>query len=43
MEVEKIIKISKDEIIHADIFVIKTSHENVFCYLQTSNLDRKQL
>ena len=39
MEVGNIIKISKDEIIPADILIIKTSHENGFCYLQTSNLD----
>ena len=39
MEVGNIIKIFKDEIIPADVLVIKTSHENGFCYLQTSNLD----
>ena len=39
MQVGNIIKITKDEIIPADILIIKTSHDNGFCYLQTSNLD----
>ena len=39
IEVGNIIKIKKDELIPCDVLVIKSSHENGFCYLQTSNLD----
>ncbi len=34
-----IIKVEKDETLPADILVIKSSNENGFCYLQTTNLD----
>ena len=39
IEVGNILKIKKDELIPSDLLVIKSSHENGFCYLQTSNLD----
>jgi len=34
-----IIKVSKNEILPADIVVIKSTNESGFCYLQTTNLD----
>jgi len=34
-----IIKIEKNEMIPADVLVLKTSKENGFCYLETTNLD----
>lgn len=39
MSVGSIVKILKNEMVPADILVIKTSDENGFCYLQTTNLD----
>lgn len=37
--VGKIIKVKKNEMIPADILVIKSSDDNGLCYLQTTNLD----
>jgi magnesium-transporting ATPase (P-type) len=37
--VGNIIKVKKNETLPADILVIKSSHENGFCYFQTTNLD----
>jgi magnesium-transporting ATPase (P-type) len=37
--VGNIIKVEKNEIIPCDILVIKSSAENGFCYLETTNLD----
>ena len=34
-----IVRISKNEVVPADTLILKTSNENGFCYLQTSNLD----
>ena len=39
IKVGNIIRIKKDELIPADILIIKTSLENGFCYTQTANLD----
>ncbi len=39
INVGNIIKINKDDIIPSDILVIKTSNENGYCYMQTTNLD----
>ena len=39
IRVGNIIKIHKDELIPADVLVIKSSLKNGFCYMQTSNLD----
>ncbi|MCQ2817766.1 MAG: phospholipid-translocating P-type ATPase [archaeon] len=39
VEVGNIIKVKKDETLPADILVIKSSNENGFCFLETSNLD----
>ena len=35
----QIIKVEKDSEIPADLLIIKSSNENGFCYLKTSNLD----
>ena len=35
----QIIKVEKDAEIPADLLIIKSSNENGFCYLKTSNLD----
>ena len=37
--VGNIIKIVKNEILQADVVIIKSSNEGSFCYLETSNLD----
>jgi len=37
--VGKIIKIEKNEIIPADVLILKSTASNGFCYLQTSSLD----
>ncbi len=37
--VGKIIQIKKNEMIPADILIIKSSDENGLCYLETTNLD----
>jgi magnesium-transporting ATPase (P-type) len=37
--VGKILKIKKNEMIPADILIIKSSDENGLCYLETTNLD----
>ena len=37
--VGNIIKIVKNEILQADVVIIKSSNEGGFCYLETSNLD----
>ena len=39
VEVGAIMKITKDEILPCDVLVIKSSNENGFCYLETTNLD----
>ena len=39
IKVGNIIKIYKDELIPADVLIIKSSLKNGFCYMQTSNLD----
>lgn len=39
INVGQIIKVNKNEIIPCDILVIKTSAENGFSYLETTNLD----
>lgn len=39
LAVGKIIKIEKNEIIPADVLILKSSANNGFCYLQTSSLD----
>ena len=39
INVGNIIKVIKDEMVPADLLVIKTSLQNGFCYMQTSNLD----
>ena len=39
VKVGNIIKIKKGQIIPADVLIIKTSLENGFCYMQTTNLD----
>jgi magnesium-transporting ATPase (P-type) len=39
IRVGNIIKIHKDELIPADVLVIKSSLKNGLCYMQTSNLD----
>ena len=35
----EIVKVTKDSEIPADLLIIKSSNENGYCYLQTSNLD----
>ena len=37
--VGNIIKVLKNEVIPADILILKSSADNGFCYLQTTNLD----
>ena len=39
MQVGDIVRITKNEIIPADVLVIKSSNDNGFCYLETTNLD----
>jgi len=39
LKVGNIIKVLKNEILPADILIIKSSNVNGFCYLQTTNLD----
>ena len=39
IKIGNIIKVKKDEMIPADLLIIKTSLSNGFCYMQTSNLD----
>ena len=39
IEVGNIIKINRNEIVPCDILVIKSSNENGYCYMQTTNLD----
>jgi phospholipid-translocating ATPase len=39
IKVGNVIKVIKNEIVPADMLVIKSSDENGFCYLETSNLD----
>ena len=39
IKVGNIIKVRKEEMIPADLLIIKTSLSNGFCYMQTSNLD----
>ena len=39
IKVGNIIKIYKEEMIPADVLIIKSSLKNGFCYMQTSNLD----
>jgi magnesium-transporting ATPase (P-type) len=39
ISIGKIIKVMKNEVIPADVLVVKSSAENGFCYLQTTNLD----
>ena len=39
IKVGNIIKVQRNETLPADILVIKSSNENGFCYLETSNLD----
>ncbi len=39
IKVGRIIKVLKNEVIPADLLVVKSSLENGFCYLQTTNLD----
>ena len=39
IKVGNIIKVKKEEMIPADLLIIKTSLTNGFCYMQTSNLD----
>lgn len=35
----KIVKVLRNELIPADLLIIKSSNESGFCYLQTTNLD----
>ena len=39
INIGNIIKVKKDEMIPADLLILKTSLQNGFCYMQTSNLD----
>ena len=39
IKVGHIVKVKKNELIPADLLIIKTSLKNGFCYMQTSNLD----
>jgi len=39
IKVGRIIKVLKNEVIPADLLIVKSSSENGFCYLQTTNLD----
>lgn len=39
LHVGKIIKVKKNEMIPADILIIKSSEDNGICYLETTNLD----
>jgi len=39
INVGNIIKVKKDEMIPADLLIIKSSLQNGFCYMQTSNID----
>jgi P-type E1-E2 ATPase len=39
LAVGRIVKIQKNEIIPADVLILKSSSSNGFCYLQTSSLD----
>ena len=39
IKVGDILKITKNEVIPADILIIKSSLPNGFCYMQTTNLD----
>ena len=39
INIGNIIKVKKDEMIPADLLIIKTSLKNGFCYMQTSNID----
>jgi P-type E1-E2 ATPase len=39
LSVGKIIKIQKNDVIPADVLILKSSSANGFCYLQTSSLD----
>ena len=39
LAVGKIIKIQKNDIIPADVLILRSSASNGFCYLQTSSLD----
>ena len=39
IKIGNIIKVRKEEMIPADLLIIKTSLSNGFCYMQTSNLD----
>ena len=39
IKVGNIIKVKKEEMIPADLLILKTSLSNGFCYMQTSNLD----
>ena len=39
IKIGNIIKVRKDEMIPADLLIIKTSLQKGFCYMQTSNLD----
>jgi len=39
LKVGSIIKVNKNDILPADIIVLRSSNENGFCYLSTANLD----
>ena len=39
IKIGNIIKVKKEEMIPADLLILKTSLQNGFCYMQTSNLD----
>ena len=39
INIGNIIKVKKEEMIPADLLILKTSLQNGFCYMQTSNLD----
>ena len=39
----QIIKVERDAEIPADLLIIKSSNENGFCYLKTSNLDGEKI
>lgn len=39
LHVGKIIKVKKNDMIPADILIIKSSEDNGLCYLETTNLD----
>ena len=39
LKVGQIVRVKKNQVIPADLLIIKTSLKNGFCYMQTSNLD----